>query len=160
MLELGVPNHAYDLALVPGGVLRTRRARDGERLVTLDGAERVLVAGEGLIVDRDDRPIGVAGVMGGSDTELNEATTDVLLEAAWWDPASITRATRRLQLFSEASRRFARGTDPGDAAPPPSRATPSCWRPAAPRSTTGSSTSGGRSRCRRRCGSGPNGCAS
>jgi phenylalanyl-tRNA synthetase beta chain len=112
MLELGVPNHAYDLALVPDGVLRTRRARDGEQLVTLDGAERRLAAGEGLIVDRDDRPIGIAGVMGGADTELNDATTDVLLEAAWWDPPSITRTTRRLSLHSEAARRFARGTDP------------------------------------------------
>jgi phenylalanyl-tRNA synthetase beta chain len=112
MLELGVPNHAYDLAAVPAGHLRVRRARGPETVVTLDGIERVVDAGDGLICDRDDRPIGLAGVMGGAGTEIGDATSDVLLEAAWWDPASITRTSRRLALRSEASARFSRGTDP------------------------------------------------
>ena len=112
MLELGIPNHAYDLATVPAGHLRVRRARGGEQLVTLDGVERTVGQGDGLICDRDDRPIGLAGVMGGADTEIGATTTDVLLEAAWWHPASITRTSRQLGLRSEASARFSRGTDP------------------------------------------------
>lgn len=112
MLELGVPNHAYDLSLVPGGALRVRRARAGETLTTLDDAERTLAEGDGLICDRTDRPIGMAGVMGGADTEIGDGTTEVLLEAAWWDPPSISRTARRHGLRSEASARFERGADP------------------------------------------------
>ncbi|MEM9712440.1 MAG: phenylalanine--tRNA ligase subunit beta, partial [Actinomycetota bacterium] len=112
MLELGVPNHAYDLSLVPDGALRVRRARDGESLVTLDDVERTLTDDDGLICDGTDRPIGLAGVMGGADTEIGDTTTDVLLEAAWWDPPSISRTARRHHLRSEASARFERGADP------------------------------------------------
>ncbi|MEO1065257.1 MAG: phenylalanine--tRNA ligase subunit beta [Actinomycetota bacterium] len=112
MLELGVPNHAYDLALVPDGALRVRRARDGETLVTLDDVERTLTDDDGLICDGTDRPIGLAGVMGGADTEIGDTTIDVLLEAAWWDPPSISRTARRHHLRSEASARFERGSDP------------------------------------------------
>ncbi|WP_419945353.1 phenylalanine--tRNA ligase subunit beta [Candidatus Poriferisodalis sp.] len=111
MLELGTPNHTYDLSLVPGGHLGTRRSAGGERLVTLDGTEREMLAGDGLIVDRDDRPIGISGVMGGADTEISEDTTAVLAELAWWDHLSITRTSHRLGLRSEASMRFERGTD-------------------------------------------------
>ena len=111
MLELGTPNHTYDLALVPGGHLATRRSAGGERVVTLDGAEREMLRGDGLIVDRDDRPIGIAGVMGGENTEISDATEAVLLELAWWDSLSITRTSQRLGLRSEASMRFERGTD-------------------------------------------------
>ena len=112
MLELGTPNHAYDLARVPGGHLRVRRARQGETVTTLDGVERTVSEGDGLICDAEDRPIGLAGVMGGLDTEIGPETVDVLLEAAWWDAPSITRTSRRLKLYSEASSRFSRGTDP------------------------------------------------
>jgi phenylalanyl-tRNA synthetase beta chain len=112
MLELGIPNHAYDLARVPRGHLRVRRARQGESVTTLDGVERAVSPGDGLICDAGDRPIGLAGVMGGLDTEIGAGTVDVLLEAAWWDAPSITRTSRRLRLYSEASGRFARGTDP------------------------------------------------
>ncbi len=112
MLELGVPNHAYDLAVVPDGVLRVRRAAEGEALWTLDGVERHLRAGDGLIADRGDRPIGLAGVMGGADTEIGPTTVDVLVEAAWWDPPSISRTARAHHLRSEASARFERGVDP------------------------------------------------
>lgn len=111
MLELGTPNHTYDLALVPGGHLGTRRSAGGERLVTLDGTEREMLRGDGLIVDRDDRPIGISGVMGGENTEISDDTTTVLLELAWWDRLSISRTSQRLGLRSEASMRFERGTD-------------------------------------------------
>ncbi|MEM9606080.1 MAG: phenylalanine--tRNA ligase subunit beta [Actinomycetota bacterium] len=112
MLELGVPNHAYDLALVPDGALRVRRAQAGETLTTLDDVERTMAEGDGLICDATDRPIGMAGVMGGADTEIGDGTTEVLLEAAWWDPPSISRTARRHSLRSEASARFERGADP------------------------------------------------
>ncbi len=114
MLELGQPNHTYDLAKVAGPALRVRRAREGERLVTLDGVERELATGDGVIADGDDVAIGIAGVMGGASTEIDDTTTDVLLEMAWWDPPSISRTVKRLNLPSEASMRFRRGADWGD----------------------------------------------
>jgi phenylalanyl-tRNA synthetase beta chain len=116
MLELGQPNHTYDLAEVADGALRVRRARDGEQLVTLDGVERTLVATDGVIADARDRAIGLAGVMGGASTEISDTTTDVLVEMAWWDPQTIADTASRLNLHSEASLRFKRGTDP-DLAP-------------------------------------------
>jgi phenylalanyl-tRNA synthetase beta chain len=112
MLELGQPNHTYDLARVPDGHLGARWARAGERLVTLDGVERVLETTDGVIVDRDDTVIGLAGVMGGASTEISDATVDVLLEMAWWNPMAIARTSTRLGLRSEASMRFERGADP------------------------------------------------
>ena len=111
MLELGTPNHTYDLALVPGGHLGTRRSPGGETVVTLDDQEHTMHAGDGVIIDRDDLPIGIAGVMGGASTEIGETTTTVLVELAWWDSLSITRTSQRLGLRSEASMRFERGTD-------------------------------------------------
>jgi phenylalanyl-tRNA synthetase beta chain len=112
MLELGQPNHPYDLAKIRGGGLRVRRARDGETLVTLDGVERTFTTDDLLICDAEDRPVGIAGVMGGSDTEIDETTADVLLEMAWFLPISIAKTSRRLRLRSEASARFEKGTDP------------------------------------------------
>jgi phenylalanyl-tRNA synthetase beta chain len=112
MLELGQPNHTYDLALVPEGHLGTRWARDGETIVTLDGAERTLTGGDGVIVDRTDTAIGIAGVMGGASTEISGTTTSVLLEMAWWHPMTVARSSSRLGLRSEASARFERGADP------------------------------------------------
>jgi len=112
MLELGQPNHAYDLAKLPGGAIRVRRARDGETLVTLDDVERRFTPDDLLICDGDDRAIGIAGVMGGADTEISEHTTDVLVEMAWFQPLSIAKTSRRLGLRSEASARFEKGTDP------------------------------------------------
>lgn len=114
MLELGQPNHTFDLAAVPGGHLRVRRARAGETLVTLDDVERALTEIDGVIADADDEVISLAGVMGGASTEISDATTDVLLEMAWWDPPSISRTVKRLNLPSEASTRFRRGVDWGD----------------------------------------------
>ncbi len=114
MLELGQPNHTFDLATIPNGRLRVRRARDGETLVTLDDLERELVANDGVITDESDEIISLAGVMGGATTEISDSTTDVFLEMAWWDPPSISRTVKRLNLPSEASTRFRRGADWGD----------------------------------------------
>ena len=114
MLELGQPSHAFDLAKLPGGRLRVRRAADGERIVTLDGVERRLAAGDGVIADGDDEPIGIAGIMGGRSTEIGPDTADVLMEMAWWDPPSVSRTAKRLNLSSEAATRFRRGADWGD----------------------------------------------
>lgn len=114
MLELGQPSHAFDLAKLPGGRLRVRRAADGERIVTLDGVERTLAAGDGVIADGNDEPIGIAGIMGGRSTEIGPDTADVLMEMAWWDPPSVSRTAKRLNLSSEAATRFRRGADWGD----------------------------------------------
>ncbi len=112
MFELGQPNHTYDLDLVPGGELGVRMAHRGEELITLDGTARALTTYDGVIVNRDDQAIGLAGVMGGASTEISADTRSVLLEAAWWDPMTIARTARRLGLRSEASARFERGADP------------------------------------------------
>ena len=111
MLELGQPLHAFDAANVRGPVV-VRRAREGERLRTLDGADRRLHP-EDLLITDDSGPIALAGVMGGESTELRVgATTEVLLESAHFDPVSVGRTARRHGLPSEASRRFERGVDP------------------------------------------------
>ncbi len=112
MLELGQPNHTYDLALVPDGHLGVRMGRDGETLTTLDDIERTVTTEDGVIVNRLDEAIGLAGVMGGASTEITEATTSVVVEAAVWDRMTIARTSRRLGLRSEASTRFERGVDP------------------------------------------------
>jgi phenylalanyl-tRNA synthetase beta chain len=112
MLELGIPNHAYDLDRLPGRGLRVRAARAGESLVTLDGVGRRFVAGDCLICDAKDAPVGIAGIMGGASSEIGASTTEVLLEAAWWEPVAIARTSKRLGLRTEASARFERGTDP------------------------------------------------
>src|SRR5690606_34819722 len=112
MLELGQPNHPYDLAKVRGGGLRVRRARPGETMVTLDDVPRTLTGDDLLICDAEDGPVGIAGIMGGADTEIDGSTTDVLLEMAWFLPIAIARTSRRLRLRSEASARFEKGTDP------------------------------------------------
>ena len=113
MLELGQPSHTFDLGRVAGARIRVRRARDGETITTLDGAHRILAEGDGVIADGDDGVIGIAGVMGGASTEIDAGTTDVLVEMAWWDPPSISRTAKRLNLASEASTRFRRGADWG-----------------------------------------------
>ncbi len=109
MLEYGQPLHAFDAGRLDGTIV-VRRARDGETLRTLDGSDRKLTADD-LVVTDDSGPISLAGVMGGESTEISSATTDVVIEGANWDPASISRAVRRHKLPSEASRRFERGVD-------------------------------------------------
>jgi phenylalanyl-tRNA synthetase beta chain len=110
MLELGQPMHAFDLDRIQGGLLRVRRAREGEPLVTLDGKKRTLVADD-LVIEDARGAQSLAGTMGGADTEVSDKTTRVLLEAANWDPGTIRRMARRHQLHSEASYRFERGVD-------------------------------------------------
>ncbi|MFF7951137.1 phenylalanine--tRNA ligase subunit beta [Streptomyces griseorubiginosus] len=119
MMELGQPLHAYDRSLVQG-TIGVRRANEGEQIKTLDGVERKLHA-EDLVITDERGPIGLAGVMGGADTEIAdhseaEGTTDVVIEAAHFDAVSIARTARRHKLSSEASRRFERGVDPAAAA--------------------------------------------
>jgi phenylalanyl-tRNA synthetase beta chain len=121
MLELGQPTHPYDAHLVGQRTLRARRARVGESLTTLDGVERALAqSGRGLgdtgedcvIVDGDDHVLGLAGIMGGASSEISANTTEILVEAAFFDPMSIARSSKRHGLRSEASNRFERGVDP------------------------------------------------
>ncbi|GAB3864718.1 phenylalanine--tRNA ligase subunit beta [Nocardioides maradonensis] len=110
MLELGQPNHCYDRAKL-GGPIRVRRAQAGEKLTTLDDVARTLDPEDLLIAD-DNGPIGLAGVMGGADTEISATTTDIVVEAAHFDPTTIFRQQKRHKLGSEASKRFERGVDP------------------------------------------------
>ena len=108
--ELGQPLHAYDYATVADATIVVRRARADERFTTLDGQERVLDASMLLIAD-PRRAIGLAGVMGGANTEVTARTTRVLLESAWFAPASIRRTSRTLGLRTDAAYRFERGAD-------------------------------------------------
>ncbi len=110
MLEFGQPIHGYDLDRLSGGIT-VRRAKKGEKLRTLDDQERTLDP-EDLLITDESGPIGMAGVMGGATTELDDSSTNVLVEAAWFEPVSIARTARRHKLPSEASKRFQRGVDP------------------------------------------------
>ncbi|EXF24085.1 phenylalanyl-tRNA synthetase subunit beta [Nesterenkonia sp. AN1] len=110
MLELGQPNHCYDAAKLDGGI-EVRRARIGEQLTTLDEKVRTLDA-EDLVIADQSGPIGIAGVMGGARTEVDATTSAVIVEAAHFDPISVSRSKRRHKLPSEASKRFERGVDP------------------------------------------------
>ncbi len=109
--ETGQPLHGFDLAKVMGAEIRVREARAGERLVTLDGETRKLAAGMLVIAD-SGRPVALAGVMGGAASEVTGATRDVLLESAWFDPASVRSTAKALAMHSDASHRFERGVDP------------------------------------------------
>lgn len=109
MLELGQPLHAFDGAKV-AGALRAGRAGDDARLETLDHVERALDP-EDVVIRDDSGVIGLAGTMGGLTTEIDERTTDILLEAARFVPTAVARTARRHRLSSEASRRFERGVD-------------------------------------------------
>ena len=110
MLELGHPIHGYDLPSLQGGIV-VRRATEGEKLTTLDGAVRTLSVDDTVVCD-DRGPIGLAGVMGGAETELSATTTDLLIEAAHWKAPMIARTARTHKLSSEASKRYERGVDP------------------------------------------------
>ncbi|TQM58389.1 phenylalanine--tRNA ligase subunit beta [Humibacillus xanthopallidus] len=111
MLAVGQPLHAYDLAKLDGPIV-VRRARAGEALTTLDDVERTLSPEDLLITDSGERPLAIAGVMGGSSSEVDDSTTDVLIEAAHFDPTTVARSSRRHRLVTEASKRFERGVDP------------------------------------------------
>lgn len=111
MLEIGQPLHPFDLALLKGPGIVVRRAEEGERLVTLDDVERTFTADDLLICDTE-RPVAVAGVMGGELAEVSGSTTDILLESASFERGGIQRTRRRIGLSTEASMRFERGVDP------------------------------------------------
>jgi len=109
LLETGHPLHAFDFAKLSGGI-RVRRAAAGEKMTTLDGQERALLPEDVVIAD-ERGAVALAGVMGGATSEVSDTTTEVLLEAATFDPRSIRRTAKRLGLHSEASYRFERGVD-------------------------------------------------
>jgi phenylalanyl-tRNA synthetase beta chain len=113
LMELGHPLHAFDFAKVQGGKIIVRPAQEGEKFVTLDGAERSLIEGSLLICDQSG-PIALAGVMGGANSEVSDETVDVLIESAYFDSKRIRKCSKHLDLFTEASRRFERGTDPNN----------------------------------------------
>ncbi len=120
MLELGQPSHPYDANALAGGIISVRLAGRGESLVTLDGVVRTLGLPDArgrestdvLIVDGEGNPVGLAGIMGGKETEIREDTKNLLVELAHFKPMTIARTSKRLGLRSEASARFERGVDP------------------------------------------------
>ena len=112
LLELGHPTHAYDMDKLAGRKLIVRLARAGETLKTLDGVERKLHV-EDLVIADAEKPVGLAGVMGGWDSMITTDTTNVLVEAAWFDPATVRKTARRHGMHTEASHRFERGADFG-----------------------------------------------
>ncbi len=113
MLEFGHPMHAFDFDLVRGGKIVVRRAAEGEKLKTLDGVERTLVADDLVIADGEG-PVALAGVMGGEGSEIRPETRRVLLECAYFTTRGVRRSARRHAIHTESSHRFERGVDPGD----------------------------------------------
>ncbi len=111
MLELGQPLHGFDMDLLAGPGIVVRRAGQGERLTTLDDVERELSDDDLLICDLE-KPVALGGVMGGASSEVSDETTNVLLESAYFTRTGVLRTARRLDLHSEASHRFERGSDP------------------------------------------------
>jgi phenylalanyl-tRNA synthetase beta chain len=112
MLELNQPNHPYDFDTLGGGGFRVRVGKPNEALITLDDVERIVDEETLLICDAADRPIGLAGIMGGQNTEISASTTRVALETAWFEPMGIMRSVQKFGLRTEASARFERGVDP------------------------------------------------
>jgi len=111
LMETGQPLHAFDAAKIRGGRLVVRQARPGEKLVTLDEKERVLDERSMVIADAE-RALVIAGVMGSVDAEVDEGTCDIVLESAWFRPASVRGTARRLNLVTDNAHRFARDVDP------------------------------------------------
>ncbi len=111
MWEFGQPLHAFDLELLKSNQILVRRAQEGEKVITLDGIERELTP-EALVITDGEAPVALAGVMGGEETEINNSTRKVLIEAASFNPTNIRRTARRYNLPSEASQRFEKGVNP------------------------------------------------
>jgi phenylalanyl-tRNA synthetase beta chain len=113
MLELGHPLHTFDYDKVRDRAIVVRRANAGEKIRTLDGAERTLDPNAVVVCDGDGtRAVGIGGIMGGAETEISFSTKNVLIECAWFDPVGVRRTARSLKLHTEASTRFGRGADP------------------------------------------------
>ena len=110
LMEIGHPTHAFDLSRIHAARIVVRESRNGERLVTLDGVEHPLREGMLLIAD-PVKPLALAGVMGGQDSEIDSSTRDVLVESAWFDPVSVRKTSKALGFHTEASHRFERGAD-------------------------------------------------
>jgi phenylalanyl-tRNA synthetase beta chain len=111
LIELGQPLHAFDLDMLTGPAIVVRTARSGEKVKTIDGKDRELRP-DMLVIADAERPVAVAGVMGGAETEVNEDTKHILLESAWFAPIQVRRTSRALKTITEASYRFERGVDP------------------------------------------------
>ncbi len=111
MLEMGQPTHAFDLTKLRGGVLKARMAAAGEVVRTLDDVDRTLTTTMGVVADAE-RALAIAGVMGGASSEISDDTRTVALEAAYWNPLLIRRASKALGMHTDASHRFERGADP------------------------------------------------
>ena len=111
MLECGHPLHAFDYALLRGRSIVVRQAQAGSLFTTLDGKKHTLPEGAVMVCDAE-REVSIAGIMGGENSEINSATTDVVLEAAYWNPSSIRRTAKALGISTDASQRFERGADP------------------------------------------------
>src|SRR5207245_2590318 len=111
MFELGQPLHAFDFDKLAGRKILVREARAGEKIISIDGRERVLRAGMLVIAD-GQRPIALAGVMGGAESEVSNSTTNILLESARFDPLSVRKTARALAMKSDSSYRFERQIDP------------------------------------------------
>jgi phenylalanyl-tRNA synthetase beta chain len=112
LLERNQPLHAFDLDKLAGPGILVRTARDGEHITTLDGVERELESADLLICDAAGTPQAIAGIMGGSTSEVDDGTTTILLESAFFERMGIARSSKRLKLRSESSARFERGIDP------------------------------------------------
>jgi phenylalanyl-tRNA synthetase beta chain len=110
LMEYGHPLHAFDYDTLAGHKIVVRTAKDGEKFITLDGKERTLNSDTLMICDAE-KPIAIAGVMGGANTEISDSTKNILIESAYFDPGSVRRTSKYLGLSTEASYRFERGTD-------------------------------------------------
>lgn len=110
--EMGHPTHAFNLDLLEGNKIIVRKAREGEKLKTLDGVDRKL-SPEDLIIADANKPVALAGVMGGFDTMITESTKNILIESAWFDPVAVRKTAKRHGLHTDASHRFERGADYG-----------------------------------------------
>jgi len=111
MLEMGQPLHAFDYASLPEGQVVVRLAKDGETMTTLDGIKRILMP-EMLVIADQTRPVAIAGIMGGSETEVSDTTKHIFLESAHFDPSTVRRTAKALGLTTEASYRYERFVDP------------------------------------------------
>ena len=110
MLESGQPIHAYDIRDVAGGLIQVRRAQDKETLVTLDGQKRTLSSDDLVIADKE-KAVGLAGVMGGENSEVKDDTQKIIIEVAHFNPRLVRKTAKRHAIHSEASHRFERGVD-------------------------------------------------
>jgi len=121
LLEYGHPLHAFDFKLLAGGKIIVKRAGEGDTFTTLDGQERVLSA-EDLTICDGEKAVALAGIMGGQNSEINDATTDILIESACFEPTMVRRTSKRLGIHTESSHRFERGADVGNLTRPLDRA--------------------------------------